>query len=78
VLKLQWWKVIFETETGKECTQVNSVTATFESFVADEYWERTIKETKLLQAYTWICLQKSTQNTIIVWVSNTEPSKSFQ
>jgi len=38
------------------------------SFVADEYWERTITETKPWQADTWICLQKSTQN-IIVWVS---------
>ena len=52
VLKQQWWNVIFETETDKERTQVINVTATFKSFVADEYWERAITETKLLQAHT--------------------------
>ena len=46
----------------KEWTQVINVTATFKSFVADEYWEQTITETKLLQADTWICLQNSTRN----------------
>jgi len=65
VLKLQWWKDIFETEMDKEWTQVITVTATFKSFVAGDYWERIITETKLLQGDAWICLQKSTQNTII-------------
>jgi len=36
VLKLQWWKVIFETEMDKEWTQVINVTGTFKLFVADE------------------------------------------
>ena len=57
VLKLQWWKVIFETETDEEWTQVITVTATFKSFVADKYWERTITESKLWQADTWTCLK---------------------
>ena len=43
---------------------------TFKWFVADEYWEQTLMETILWQADTWICLEKSTKSTVLVWVSN--------